>query len=408
VLQREGAVEFRSTESFFRPHSKVIRDLGVLALRVHGTDRVGAREISVLDAMCGSGVRTLRYIVEGGATHVVANDANDDLEHERVSNLRHHVAQGSASLSTGDAVDAYFSAKLEKRYYDMVDADGFGSGSPHSAEAWFALRIGGLLYLCSTDARTAAGKNSAAAAWRGFAATAQAMPSSNELGVRLLVADAVRQAAARGFSASPVFGLFHRQSSCCRVLMRLTAAGRKSCPPSFDEDIGFAAHCIETGEHWVVPLNQSHDPRAAAGCPSAAQHESLAAAGLPSAVAAAQLRLTGPIWTGNLHNYTFVSKMSAMAAAERDMSEAAKVLRTMADEVEHKLPPMYLRLKDIGKFLAACHGVPQLPRKADLVAELRRMGHVAGDAQAEAQAIKTSASMADVLVAATALVGRQR
>ena len=47
-------------------------------------------------------------------------------------------------------------------------ADGFGSSTPHNAEAWWCLKIGGLLYLCSTDARSAAGKNSAAAAWRGF------------------------------------------------------------------------------------------------------------------------------------------------------------------------------------------------------------------------------------------------
>jgi tRNA G26 N,N-dimethylase Trm1 len=49
-----------------------------------------------------------------------------------------------------------------------MGADGFGSSTPHNAEAWWCLKIGGLLYLCSTDARSAAGKNSAVAAWRGF------------------------------------------------------------------------------------------------------------------------------------------------------------------------------------------------------------------------------------------------
>ena len=92
--------------------------------------------------MCGTGIRTLRYVEEGGATFVQANDADGDLESERQRNLHEHVASGVVSLSTGDAMDAYFSARLERRYFDMVDCDGFGSGTPHSAEAWWAVRTG--------------------------------------------------------------------------------------------------------------------------------------------------------------------------------------------------------------------------------------------------------------------------
>eukprot|EP00277_Geminigera_cryophila_P001111 CAMPEP_0179418976 /NCGR_PEP_ID=MMETSP0799-20121207/8334_1 /TAXON_ID=46947 /ORGANISM="Geminigera cryophila, Strain CCMP2564" /LENGTH=334 /DNA_ID=CAMNT_0021192381 /DNA_START=247 /DNA_END=1248 /DNA_ORIENTATION=- len=286
--QREGTVEFDSGDCFYRPHSKIIRDMGVLALRVlpqqrlngararnhsgdggGGAGELDGRGISVLDAMCGSGIRALRYIEEGGARYVVANDADDDtqLANARAANLGKHIVAGSVALQCGDAMDAYFAARLERSYYDMIDADGFGSGMPHSAEAWWALRLGGLLYLCSTDARTAAGKNSAAAAWRGFGAVAQSMPSSNELGVRLLVADAVRQAAARGMEAVPVFGVYHRPSSCARVMMRLVAAGRHSCPSSAEKSMGFAAYCALTGEHWILSLSDIHDPRAAAVCP---------------------------------------------------------------------------------------------------------------------------------------------
>ena len=389
----------------------------MLALKVHGSRQRGQRPglglegpgegqsggLRVLDAMCGSGVRALRYIEEGGATFVQANDANDDLEHEREANLRACIASGSAALSTGDAADSFFSARLERTYYDMIDVDGFGSGAPHSAEAWWALRIGGLLYLCSTDARSAAGKNKPAAAWRGFGAVAQAMPASNELGVRLLVADAVRQAAARGFEAVPVFGVFHRQSSCSRVMLRLTAAGRSSCPRSAEEAIAFAAYCGATGEHWVLPLGQCHDPRAAPTCPAAARHASLAAAAYTPELAAAALRITGPIWAGALCDKSFVCEMAEAASARDDMREAAKVLDTLLQEARQELPPMYFRLKEVGKFLGM-EGISALPRKSKLVGELRARGFAAGDAQAEAQAIKTSAPMAEVVAAARMLV----
>ena len=357
----------------------------------------------MLDAMCGSGVRALRYIEEGGATFVLANDADDDLEGEREANLRAYIANGTAALSTGDATESFFSARLKRTYYDMIDVDGFGSGAPHSAEAWWALSIGGLLYLCSTDARSAAGKNAPSAAWRGFGAVAQSMPASNELGVRLLVADAVRQAAARGFEAVPVFGVFHRQSSCSRVMLRLIAAGRSSCPRSAEEAIAFAAYCGATGEQWVLPMAQVHDPRAAATCPAAAQHASLAAAAYTPEHAAAALRITGPIWAGGLCDERFVCEMATAAAAREDMSEAAKMLSTLLQEVRQGLPPMYFRLKELGKFLGL-EGISALPRKRELVEELRARGFAAGDAQAEAQAIKTSAPMAEVVAAARMLV----
>ena len=90
-------------------------------------------DLTVLDAMCGSGIRALRYLQEGGAGFVLANDANDDLEPERIANLAPHLSSGRVQLSTGDAVDAYFEARRTRAFFDLIDADGFGSGAPHSA-----------------------------------------------------------------------------------------------------------------------------------------------------------------------------------------------------------------------------------------------------------------------------------
>ena len=111
----------------------------MLTLRVHGSRYAGTspanrreghtktgdlmeRHLSVLDAMCDSGIRSLRYVEEGKATSVQANDANGEMESEREANLRRHIASGTVSVTTGDCIEAYFSARLERRYFDMVDA----------------------------------------------------------------------------------------------------------------------------------------------------------------------------------------------------------------------------------------------------------------------------------------------
>jgi tRNA (guanine26-N2/guanine27-N2)-dimethyltransferase len=131
-------------------------------------------------------------------------------------------------LRTGDAMDCLLGARLSREYFDLIDIDGFGSGAPHNAEALGALKVGGLLYLCCTDARTGAGRNAPPQALRAFGGLAASTPCSNELIARLVIADAARQAAARGLQLVPVFAFYHRPSSCARVMLRLAATGRKS------------------------------------------------------------------------------------------------------------------------------------------------------------------------------------
>jgi len=49
-------------------------------------------------------------------------------------------------------------------------------------------------------------------------------------------------------------------------------------------------------------------------------------------------------------------------------------------QVQYELPPMYFRLKEIGRFLGM-EGVSALPRKSVLIQELRSRGFAAGAAQ---------------------------
>ena len=194
-LISESSVQFRLQASpagpslFYRPASRLIRDLGVLALVV-----LGVPEPRVLDAMSGSGVRALRYVLEGGASFVLANDLMEG-DHPLEVNLAPLVADGRCKVSHSDAVDLYFRGKLDGTRFDMVDVDAFGTGQPHVSEGWYAVKAGGLLYICATDSLTTKGENPHKA-WSGYAATAQSFPACNEQGLRLVVATAFREAAA--------------------------------------------------------------------------------------------------------------------------------------------------------------------------------------------------------------------
>lgn len=216
--QTERSVTFTVGNLFYRPNSRLIRDLGVLALAVMHGER--NQPLRVLDAMSGTGVRSLRYSHEtGGPVKVHSNELQFG-DHPLSANLAPLVASGQCVVSNEDAVNLYMRARLDGERYDLVDCDAFGTGQPHTAEAWWAVSKGGMLYLCATDSCTTDGHNPHKAA-SGYAAVAHRLPSSNEQGLRLLLGAAWREAAARNLHAAPVFSYFHAPSSSFRVMLRL-------------------------------------------------------------------------------------------------------------------------------------------------------------------------------------------
>ena len=61
-------------EHFYNPKQLLQRDLSVLALQQHAAQS-GSRSLTLLDALCGGGVRAIRYLLE--VDHVSAVVAND-------------------------------------------------------------------------------------------------------------------------------------------------------------------------------------------------------------------------------------------------------------------------------------------------------------------------------------------
>lgn len=157
--QIERGLEFGIGDTFFRHESATGRDLGVLAAALHKKSNGGS--LRVLDAMCGCGIRSLRYLVESKADFVLANDANDDHRRVVLSNLS-RVSRGSAEerrwvVTNNDANRVMTECYLQRDYYDFIDVDSFGSDSTYLRSAFGALKFGGLLYITSTDGYTSGG-----------------------------------------------------------------------------------------------------------------------------------------------------------------------------------------------------------------------------------------------------------
>jgi tRNA (guanine26-N2/guanine27-N2)-dimethyltransferase len=166
----ERGVFFDPGSAFYRSDSAAGRDLAVLAATLNRRGRPDpAAPFLCLDAMCGCGVRALRYLAQAGADFVWANDASEALRPVILANLS-RFERGVAALpeagrrrwvvSHNDATRLLAERYLRREYFDVIDVDSFGGDSAYVRPAILALRIGGLLYLTSTDWRSARGYGS--------------------------------------------------------------------------------------------------------------------------------------------------------------------------------------------------------------------------------------------------------
>ena len=154
----ERGLTFDTGDSFFRPESATGRDLGVLAASLYKKSKGGVR---ILDAMCGCGIRSLRYLVEAEADFVLANDANEDYRRTILENLSQVLGDSEEErrwvVTHSDANRVMTECYMRRDFYDLIDVDSFGSESSFLRSAYNAMKLDGLFYITSTDGYSSGG-----------------------------------------------------------------------------------------------------------------------------------------------------------------------------------------------------------------------------------------------------------
>jgi len=351
---RERTVAFQVGDCFYRPQSIRARDLGVLAAIAHRS-RIG--QLRVLDSMAACGVRSLRYGLEGRADWVWANDGNPEVGAILAANLQHSLPSGSYHVTHLDANQVFFECYRQRDFYDLVDVDCFGSAAPYLSSALWAVAVGGLLYITSTDGRAVGGR-SPLASLAAYGAYARSHPSVHEQGLRLLLGSASQLAASRGFGIEPVFSWFCGQT--WRVMVQLLPS-----PNLTEKTHGFLGYCHHCGNYQTLAWKQL----GAIACPYDGQ----------------RLSLSGPLWLGNLHRKPWLTTMKAQATT-RQWADVADLLTVMEGEAE--MPPYFFPLGEIGR-----RGRCDVGGRSPLIATLQAWGYRACRTHLNPQAIKTDADI---------------
>mmetsp|Transcript_33373 Transcript_33373/g.64509 ORF Transcript_33373/g.64509 Transcript_33373/m.64509 type:complete len:522 (+) Transcript_33373:54-1619(+) len=420
--QRERGLDFLTGDAFYRAESAQSRDLAVLAALVHRND---TGQLDVLDLMSGSGVRALRYFRQAQADSVWANDWNHRNQPALVSNafagltgespqsalerveeilgndahswkpegLRRNAydlkkGNRKATVSQMEASRLLASCYLREQFFDLVDVDSFGTEAPLRL-AIECVKFGGLIYLTSTDGLASAGhrpEKSLAA----YGAYMSHQPFVNEQGLRMVIGSAVREAASQGKIATPLFSLYSSHGPVFRCMLRITRS--RKWPR---EHYGFLAHNHVTGESRVVPWEQLMT-----GKLHEKQHQEKGG----------RLVMSGPMWTGPLHDETFIEAMQTAASElgwtgngveDPSLFQSPKtrskpleeVLEVLQEESNLQLRPWYIHTKDVARI----GKMADAPRRDELIEALREAGYAAARCHIERAAFRTSATMAETI-----------
>ncbi|KAI3987165.1 hypothetical protein MKX01_031649 [Papaver californicum] len=379
--ETERGLEFEPGDSFFRHESAIGRDLGALAAALYKRSKGSLR---VLDAMCGCGVRSLRYLVQSEADFVWANDGNEDYRNTIVSNLSNFCdnkvtgdEEGEEkkkkwAVTHSDANRVMTQCYLNRDYFDLIDIDSFGSESTFIRSAYDALKLDGLLYLTSTDGYSSGGHRPHHSL-ASYGAFVRPMPFSNEVGLRMLIGGAVREASVLGFRVTPLFSYYSYHGPVFRVMLQVN---RGKVPES--RNYGFISYCTQCGSSQEI----SWHGLGRISCPC------------NNGEVSSSLVVSGPLWTGRLHDTAYVKEMLNLAqewgwAGSDSMgTDIEKLLTQMVDESDPKLPFGYIKLDEV-----ASRAKVNSPPLRSMMSTILKEGYAVSRSHIASNAIKTNCPM---------------
>ncbi|CAB1121059.1 unnamed protein product [Ectocarpus sp. CCAP 1310/34] len=405
--------------------------------------------ILILDAFAASGVRALRYLTEvPGVQRVVANDYDE----AAINTIRQAAVQcgvgSKLEVHRGDALDTLYSARAGGLgTYDLIDVDPFGCAAGFLDASVQAVTDGGLLCVTSTDMPVLSGAQPEVA-WARYGSVPTRSGYHHEMSLRILL-HAINTAAGRHrrsvqpvlsvaidhyvrvfvrVSRSPKAALAAAQESTSYVLQS------ESCPSFFLRPIlspkQQSPHKKTERSREARRLRESTDPSTAlpAGALLASKEQEFErgtsgtglGAGTPQSLpqglggvcpeTGAGLMAGGPIWSGPLHDESWVARAIAIAsegeksfggdgadsrvAAPRPRLAARARAESLLRAVSRELldVPLFYNLRD----MFATLGLKKHPRREQVMGALEAAGYRTSGMHKEPLAVKTDAPDAAV------------
>jgi tRNA (guanine26-N2/guanine27-N2)-dimethyltransferase len=344
-MVKEGAVTLNVEGAFYNPKMKMNRDIGVAVAKALAiTD--------YLDALAASGARGLRVAKEAEVEHVTLNDVSP----KAVALIEENAKRNG--LGACEILSSNANVLMQRRHFEAVDLDPFGSPSPFLAAASrSALEY---LFITATDTAPLCGAHLKSGIRKYMAVPVKA-EHHREMGARILLGATARELARVDKGMRPL--LTHVSDHYVRVYLRI-ARGAKMADKTL-ESMGHLEQCRSCGRWRAV---------SGMGCRSSGT----------CSFCGERADVAGPLWLGPIQDRELINRAIAELKGSKASSDrAVRLLQLCSEEID--LPMYYDHHKLCRKFKAT-------PASAEkLVERLRSGGWRASRTHFSGVGIKTDA-----------------
>ncbi|MCX6769257.1 MAG: tRNA (guanine(10)-N(2))-dimethyltransferase [Candidatus Micrarchaeota archaeon] len=353
----EGKAKLKISDGvFYNPEMELCRDMFSLC--------IGAlpAKLSVIDAMCASGARGIRYKLENRNVSAITlcdqskKAAECARKNVKLNKMRCKVICAPTQLA------------LRKGDYDLVELDPFGSPQPflHDVASSLEAKKEAYFSVTATDMAVLCGAHSAACLKNYFS-----IPLDNEFchenACRILVSSVIREFSPLGIAAYPIFAFSHRHY--IKIILRLKKNAEEAVFQV--KKTGFVSYC-----HACCYRKAARIPVAAEclHCKEKMVH-------------------AGPLYIGELWDTSLAERMLALNAERkyRNARKLEKLLMTVAAESKIRAYGYY----DL--HILAKKAVSRIFSMEDAIARIRKAGFAAERTHFCPTAIRTDAPHEKVL-----------
>ena len=297
---------------------------------------------TILDALSATGLRALRYAKEiPFATSITSNDMSRNAVESIKLNIKHNKLEDTIKPNTGNAI-AYMYSYCDKKGYDVIDLDPYGTAAPFIDSAIQAINDDGLLCVTCTDSAIFASHGYLEKTYSQYGGLPFKGEPCHEGGLRLVLHAIASSAARYGMAIEPLLSL--SIDYYLRVFVRVRKApndvkllaGKTMLVYSCDNGCG--AWTTQMLARNKVTKNKRGDPfykHGFAAGPSADEH---------CRHCGTKTHIVGPMYGGPLHNVGFVERVLAqLNEVDREtyptMDRIEGMLRTALEEITFGVKP---------------------------------------------------------------------
>ena len=362
-------VPTRGMPVFYNPAMVQNRNISVMA--VHAWKGKPKSEMNVADAMCGSGIRGIRYLLETGidGLHVDFVDLNPAATRTCKKNADlNSIDPARYGILTQDANAFLFSqGVVEESRYAIIDVDPFGNPMHYITGALKALRHDhGMLHVNATDLAVLAGVQLKATLRKYQARPLRHVPYHAEVAARILLGAIFRKAMEIDCTIKPLLTL--AKIHFIKVILEKVSA-IQAANDDLEKRIGYLVHCRDCEEHFTALPGDVH----AATCP---------------ACDSSHVDAGGLLWLGDIQDKAFCTELCsnfALFKYMRGQKGLGKIIENCAGEAG--LPPGSHDIHEIARSLT----VSSIPLDV-IIDDLKNQGFDAARDALNPIAIKTTAS----------------